>query len=103
MCELAAIEADRGNPVAARDLLRDAGVNVDIDLDTEFDPLTADQGFGAELAEEMSQHFSPEDYPHLIEFTVEHVMKPGYDFTKEFDFGLHLILDGLAAAVARTG
>ena len=57
----------------------------------------------AELAEEMSQHFSPEDYPHLIEFTVEHVMKPGYDFTKEFDFGLHLILDGLAAAVARTG
>jgi hypothetical protein len=54
LCELAAIEADRGNPVAARDLLRDAGVNVDIDLDTEFDPLTADQGFGAELAEEIA-------------------------------------------------
>jgi hypothetical protein len=54
LCELAAIEADRGNPVAARDLLRDAGVNVDIDLDTEFDPLTADEGFGAELAEEIA-------------------------------------------------
>ena len=54
LCELAAIEADRGNPVAARDLLRDAGVNVEIDLDTEFDPLTADQGFGAELAEEIA-------------------------------------------------
>lgn len=54
LCELAAIESDRGNPVAARDLLRDAGVNVDIDLDTEFDPLTADQGFGAELAEEIA-------------------------------------------------
>ena len=52
--ELAAIEADRGNPVAASDLLRAAGVNVDIDLDTEFDPVTADQGFGAELAEEIA-------------------------------------------------
>ena len=54
LCELAAIEADRGNPVAARDLLRDAGVDIDIDLDTEFDPLTADQGFGAELDEEIA-------------------------------------------------
>ena len=54
LCELAAIEADRGNPIAARDLLRDAGVHVDIDLDTEFDPLTADEGFGAELAEEIA-------------------------------------------------
>lgn len=54
LCELAAIEADRGNPVAARDLLREAGVDVDIDLDTEFDPLTADHGFGAELAEEIA-------------------------------------------------
>ena len=54
LCELAAIEADRGNPIAARDLLRDAGVSVDIDLDTEFDPLTADEGFGAELAEEIA-------------------------------------------------
>ena len=34
-------------------------------------------------------------YPHLVEFTVEHVLQPGYDFTDEFDFGLDLILDGL--------
>ncbi len=54
LCELAAIEADRGNPVAARELLRQAGVDVDIDLDTEFDPRTADHGFGAELAEEIA-------------------------------------------------
>lgn len=54
LAELAAIEADRGNPIAARDLLREAGVDVDIDLDTEFDPLTADEGFGAELAEEIA-------------------------------------------------
>jgi hypothetical protein len=25
----------------------------------------------------------------------EHAMQPGYDFGKEFDFGLELILDGL--------
>lgn len=54
LAELAAIEADRGNPIAARDLLREAGFDVDIDLDTEFDPLTADEGFGAELAEEIA-------------------------------------------------
>ncbi|MEP4652490.1 MAG: SEC-C domain-containing protein [Ilumatobacter sp.] len=54
LCELAAIEADRGNPVAARDLLREADVDVEIDLDTEFDPFSADDGFGAELAEEIA-------------------------------------------------
>ncbi len=54
-----------------------------------------------ELATEMSRHFSPDDYPYLIEFTVEHVMKPDYDFTKEFDFGLNLILEGLTAALDR--
>lgn len=36
-------------------------------------------------------------YPHLIEFTTEHILKPGYDYGAEFDFGLTLILDGLAA------
>jgi hypothetical protein len=54
LTELAAVEADRGNPLAARELLKLAGCNVEIDLDTEFDPRTADQGFGAELAEEIA-------------------------------------------------
>lgn len=35
------------------------------------------------------------EYPHLMEFTTEHVLKPGYDFGNEFEFGLNLILDGL--------
>lgn len=35
------------------------------------------------------------DYPHLAEMT-EHAMKPGYDYAEEFEFGLDLILDGLA-------
>lgn len=34
-------------------------------------------------------------YPHLMELTVDHVLKPGYDFSNEFEFGLSLILDGL--------
>ena len=29
------------------------------------------------------------------ELTVEHVLKPGYDYGNEFEFGLDLILDGL--------
>jgi hypothetical protein len=29
---------------------------------------------------------------------VEHVLRPGYDYGMEFDFGLDLILDGLELA-----
>lgn len=49
----------------------------------------------AALAEEIIQGFSADDYPHLAELTVEHVLKPGYDYGNEFEFGLDLILDGL--------
>ena len=56
----------------------------------------------AELAESITEHLGPGQYPHLVELTVEHVLKPGYDFTNEFEFGLDLILDGLAAATDST-
>jgi AcrR family transcriptional regulator len=50
----------------------------------------------ADVAESMMQQFfSPDGYPHLVEFTTEHVMQPGYDFGDEFEFGLNLILDAL--------
>jgi AcrR family transcriptional regulator len=39
-------------------------------------------------------------YPHLAEFTTEHVLQPGYRFADSFDFGLDLILDGLARAAS---
>jgi AcrR family transcriptional regulator len=52
----------------------------------------------AELAEEILGHIRPEDYPHLTELAVEHVMQPGYEYGKEFGFGLDLILDGLERA-----
>jgi AcrR family transcriptional regulator len=56
----------------------------------------------AELASVMVERFSAEEYPHLAEFTYQHVMRPGYDFGDEFEFGLDLILGGLATA-ARSG
>jgi AcrR family transcriptional regulator len=37
-------------------------------------------------------------FPHLAELTVEHVLKPGYRYGDEFEFGLKLILEGLEAA-----
>ena len=42
--------------------------------------------------------FPAEEYPHLAELTVEHVLQPGYDYGNEFAFGLDLILDGLDRA-----
>ena len=42
--------------------------------------------------------FTPGQYPHLTELTVEHVLQPGYDYGNEFEFGLDLILDGLERA-----
>ncbi len=38
------------------------------------------------------------DYPNLAEFTTGHVLQPGYDFGDSFEFGLDLIIDGLAKA-----
>ncbi|MGA2295650.1 MAG: TetR/AcrR family transcriptional regulator C-terminal domain-containing protein [Acidimicrobiales bacterium] len=49
----------------------------------------------AEVAEMFVKQMSPEQYPHLTEFAIEHVLKAGYDFGLEFEFGLDLILDGL--------
>jgi AcrR family transcriptional regulator len=55
----------------------------------------------ATLASEIIEQSPWDEYPHLAEFTMQHVMQPGYDFTKEFVFGLDLILDGLERAAQR--
>jgi hypothetical protein len=52
----------------------------------------------AELAQTIMQRFPADEYPHLTELTVEHVLQPGYDYGNEFEFGLDLILDGLERA-----
>jgi AcrR family transcriptional regulator len=52
----------------------------------------------ADLARMIMARFTPDEYPHLTELTVEHVLQPGYDYGGEFGFGLDLILDGLERA-----
>ena len=57
---------------------------------------TADQT--AEVAQMIMSRMPAEEYPHLTELTVTHVLKPGYHYGNEYEFGLDLILDGLDAA-----
>ena len=52
----------------------------------------------AEVAKAMMAQFPTDEYPYLTEFSLEHVLQPGYDYSAEFDFGLDLILDGLERA-----
>src|SRR3954463_14080508 len=54
-----------------------------------------------EMARAMLEHFPVDELPHLAAFTREHVMRPGYDFGAEFEFGLDLVLDGLERHSAR--
>ena len=62
-------------------------------------PLGETEEETAEVARMMVQQFPRELYPHLYEFTIEHVLKPGYDYGAEFEYGLDLILDGLDASL----
>ena len=55
----------------------------------------------AEMARAMLAAFPVDEFPHLAAFTAEHVMRPGYDYADEFEFGLDLVLDGLERAAAR--
>jgi AcrR family transcriptional regulator len=53
----------------------------------------------SELAEALLAQFPADEYPHLAEFTFQHVLQPGYDYGSEYEFGLDLILDGLDRAL----
>ncbi|WP_369745455.1 TetR/AcrR family transcriptional regulator [Paenarthrobacter sp. AMU7] len=50
----------------------------------------------AEITSPILERFATGEYPRMVEIAVEHVLKPGYDFGDEFQFGLNLILDGLS-------
>ncbi len=52
------------------------------------------------VARGIFEQLPPGAFPHLTEFTLGHVLKPGYTFSNEFGFGLDLILDGLERARA---
>ncbi|MGY0071333.1 TetR/AcrR family transcriptional regulator [Streptomyces sp. QTS137] len=49
----------------------------------------------AELADSIMSGFGDGEYPYLTEMATAHVMRPGYSYGDEFEFGLDLILDGL--------
>ena len=58
-------------------------------------PFQGPDGAG-EVTEEIMRGFSPDEYPHLVELAAEHILRPGYDFADEFEFGLGVVLDALA-------
>ena len=55
----------------------------------------------AAVATEIMDHFTADEYPHLTELAVEHVLKAGYEFGHEFEVGLDLILSSLEREVER--
>jgi AcrR family transcriptional regulator len=65
-------------------------------------PFDTSEG-AAEVAGNIFREFLRGEYPYLAEMATEHAMKPGYDYGDEFAFGLELILEGLEAAVKRSG
>lgn len=59
-------------------------------------PFTAEHG-ASEVAEQIMPPEVAAAFPYLAELTREHVARPGYDYGAEFEIGLALVLDSLAA------
>jgi len=53
------------------------------------------EGDIADVADAILEPLPVDLFPHLVELTTEHVLKPGYSYLAEFEYGLDLILDGL--------
>jgi AcrR family transcriptional regulator len=53
----------------------------------------------AEVAAAMLAALPEDEYPYLHELTTRHVLQPGYDYGKEFEFGLDLVIEGLERAL----
>jgi AcrR family transcriptional regulator len=49
----------------------------------------------AAMTAAIMQTFPAAEFPYLFEMTVEHVLRPGYDYGAEFDSGLTVVLDGV--------
>ncbi|WP_298460729.1 TetR/AcrR family transcriptional regulator C-terminal domain-containing protein [uncultured Cellulomonas sp.] len=54
-----------------------------------------------DMADQMAQAFPAGQYPNLVDFTTQHVLKPGYAFGASFEVGLDLLLNGIDAAARR--
>jgi len=50
------------------------------------------------VVEQILTSMPSEQWPHLVGFSREHVLRPGYDYGREFEWGLELVLDGLERA-----
>jgi AcrR family transcriptional regulator len=50
-----------------------------------------------EMAQSMLSPFPLGEYPNLGQMLTEHIMKPGYDYSDEFECGLDVILDGFGS------
>jgi AcrR family transcriptional regulator len=61
-------------------------------------PSQGDAAAMQEGGEQVVQAMPIDEFPNMHAFMAEHVMQPGYSFSAEFDFGLDLILRGLAEA-----
>ncbi|PPJ30759.1 TetR family transcriptional regulator [Nocardia nova] len=48
-----------------------------------------------DVASGILEHLPPDQLPYLREMIVDHALRPDYDHTTEFDYGLDLILDAL--------
>ena len=51
----------------------------------------------AAMTAAIMEAFPASEFPYLFELTVEHVLQPGYSYSKEFDTGLTVVLNGVAA------
>lgn len=49
------------------------------------------------MAGAIMETFPASEFPYLFEMTVEHVLQQGYAYSTEFDSGLKVVLDGVAA------
>ncbi|MGW5106661.1 TetR/AcrR family transcriptional regulator [Nocardia sp. NPDC004123] len=50
-----------------------------------------------DVASDILERLPADRYPHLRELITDHALRPGYDHTGEFTYGLDLILDALEA------
>jgi AcrR family transcriptional regulator len=66
-------------------------------------PIHGPDSVAETAASMMDQFFDADAYPDLVEFTMEHVMRPDYDFGKEFDYGLTVICDALERSLLDEG
>jgi AcrR family transcriptional regulator len=50
----------------------------------------------ATMTAAIMETFPASEFPYLFEMTVEHVLRPGYDYGTEFEHGLTAVLNGVA-------